>query len=165
MARAGSWVRDELHGDDPEEPNPQLEFFKLFDEEPGGSRPDRLAGVRPQERAQRHTAEQFDDIAPDVPSLDVTVPLMVEQLVDVFRSFDTLLPVAEQAIDVPRIIFEDIPSRTPLREPQLTEQLVEVPTILHFLKETVDIPVPRGRGRRLQGFLPEQRSSASSGGL
>ena len=68
---------------------------------------------------------------------------------DVLRFFDTLCPVAEQVIDVPKIIYEDIPSRTPLREPQLAEQLVEVPTILCFLEQTVDIPVPRGRGRRL----------------
>ena len=84
-----------------------------------------------------------------VPSHDVLVPLMVEQLVDVLRFFDALLPGAEQVIDVPKIIYEDIPSRTPLREPQLAEQLVEVPTILCFLEQTVDIPVPRGRGRRL----------------
>ena len=55
-----------------------------------------------------------------VPMLDVPVPLMVEQLVDVLQFFDTFLPVvAEQVIDVPKIIFEDIPTRTPLREPQL----------------------------------------------
>ena len=34
-----------------------------------------------------------------------------------------------------------------LREPQTAEQLVEVPTILYFLKQKVDIPVPR-RGTR-----------------
>ena len=64
QARSGRWVRDELHGHDPEEPTPQLELFELFDEEPGGSRPDCLAGVRPQERVQRHTVEQIDDSAP-----------------------------------------------------------------------------------------------------
>ena len=39
--------------------------------------------------------------------------------------------------DVPKIILEDIPSRRLCREPQLAEQLVEVPTILCFLKQTV----------------------------
>ena len=69
--------------------------------------------------------------------------------------------------------------------PQLVERLVEVPTILYFLKQKVDIPVPGGGGGRssrfspwtefnrcradrwysgggLQGFRPGQRSSASS---
>ena len=59
------------------------ELFELFDEEPGGARPDRLAGVRPQERVQRHTVEHIVDSAPVVPSLDAPVPLMAEQLVDV----------------------------------------------------------------------------------
>ena len=116
----------------------QPELFELsFDEEPGGSRPHRLAGVRPQERVQRHTVEQIVDSAPGLPTLDAPVPLMVEQLVEVL-----------QVIDVPKIILEDIPPRISVREPQLAEQLVEVPTILYFLKQTVDIPVPRGRGRR-----------------
>ena len=75
---------------------------------------------------------------------------MVEQLVDVLRFFDAIVPVAEQVIDVPKIILEDIP--TPIfREPQLAEQLVEVPTEPAFVEQTIDIPVPRGRGRRLQG--------------
>ena len=80
---------------------------------------------------------------------------------DVLRFFDALLLVAEQVIKVPKIIFEDIPTRI-FREPQLAEQLVEVPTILYFLRQKVDIPVPRGGGRfaDLQGFHPEQSSTA-----
>ena len=72
---------------------------------------------------------------------------------DVLRCFDTLFPVAEQVIDVPKIFVEDTPPRTSAREPHLTEQLVEVPTtILYFLKQPiveqiVDIPVPGGGGR------------------
>ena len=44
------------------------------------------------------------------------------------------------------------------RRPQRAEQLVEVPTILYFLKQKVDIPVPRTRGDHggLQGFPPRQ---------
>ena len=38
---------------------------------------------------------------------------------------------------------------------------MDVSTILYFLKQTVGTPVPRGRGRRLEGFLPEQSSTAS----
>ena len=55
----------------------------MYGEEPGGSRPDRLDGVRPQERVQRHTVEQIVDASPGLPMLDASVPLMVEQLVDV----------------------------------------------------------------------------------
>ena len=97
--------------------------------------------------------------------LDAIVLLMVEPVVDVLRFFDVILIVAEQVIDVPKIIIEDIPSRISVGEPQLVEQLVEVPTILYFLKQTFEIPVPRGGGRRLQGFLPENCCTAFGGGL
>ena len=104
--------------------------------------------------------EQLAEFAPMVQILDDPVPLMVEQLVDVLQLFDALVPVAEQVIDVPKIILEDIPTRI-IRKPQLAEQLVDVPTEPAFGEQTVDIPVPRGRGRHLQGFLPEQSSTAS----
>ena len=116
----------------PPHPLPQPELFELFDEEPGGSRPDRLAPVSgPQEQVQRHTVERMADSALVVPILDA-VPLMVKQLV-VLRFFDALVLVPELVIDVPKIIFEDQNTqRSTLCEPQLAEQLVEVPTILHF---------------------------------
>ena len=59
--------------------------------------------------------------------------------------------------------------RTVVRDTQLAEQLVEVPTIVscsllqRTMEQHVDIPVP-GRGGRnagLQGFLPEQSSTAT----
>ena len=54
-----------------------------------GSRPDRLLDVSgPQERVQRHTVDQTLDAVS--PTLDVPVPLMGEQLVDVLRFFGTL---------------------------------------------------------------------------
>ena len=108
---------------------------------PPGSRPDRLAGVRPQERVQQHSADQIVDTAPALPILDVLMPLMGEQLVDVLRFFDTLCPVAVQVIDVPKISLEDIPARRLCREPQLVEQLVEVPTVVSYsslLQRTVE---------------------------
>ena len=58
--------------------------------------------------------------------------------------------------------------RAELRDPQLAEQLVEVPTIVPCswlqlrMEQNVDIPVP-GRGGRisgLQGFRPGQGSTA-----
>ena len=155
---------------------PGTQHFTLDDEdsvpELGGSRPDRLYEVRPQERVQRHAVEQIGDSAPFLPSLDVPVPLireqlvevhklldvalpeqvievpkiypvdqivdtapalpvldvlvplMGEQLVDFLRFFDTLCSVAEQVIDVPKIILEDIPARRLCREPQLVGEPV-----------------------------------------
>ena len=62
------------------------ELFSLFEEELGGTRPDRLSDVRPQERVQRHTVEHLTDLvrfAPKVQVLDAPAPLVVEQLADV----------------------------------------------------------------------------------
>ena len=87
---------------------------------------------------QRHTVDQTVDAVPGLPTLDAPVPLMVEQLVDVLRFVDALVPVAEQVIEVPKIILENIPVPTLVREPQLAEQLVEVPT-----PSTALAPVPR----------------------
>ena len=68
---------------------------------------------------------------------------------------------------MPKILTDDVPMRTAVRELQLAEQLVEVPTIVSWsllqliTKQNVDIPVP-GRGGRisgLQGFPPGQSST------
>ena len=56
-----------------------------------------------------------------------------------------------------------------MRDTQLAEQLVEVPTIVSFssfqriMEQTVDIPVPQGGGRHadLQGFLRGQSSTGA----
>ena len=125
--------------------------------------------VRPQERAQRRTVQQIVDPVP-LPTLDDPAPQMVGQLLNLAHFLDTPLPDPEQVIEFPKILSDDVPMRTPVREPQLAEQLVEVPTIVSWsllqliTKQNVDIPVP-GRGGRisgLQGFLPGQSSSASS---
>ena len=159
-------ARVELYGDDPGPPTPQPELFSLYDEEPGGTRPDRIATLSgPQERDLRRTLQQIVDAVPLVPFLDV--PQTVEQLVDVLQFLDALIPVAEQVIEVPKIFVERIPPRTSVRQPQLAEQLVEVPTIVSFsslqriMEQTVDIPVPQGGGRHadLQGFLRGQSST------
>ena len=113
--------------------------------------------------------EQAAAYVPMVQILDIPVPQMVVQLADVMRFFDTLLPVPEQDIEVAKILVDDVPMRTVLRDTQLAEQLVEVPTTVSFsslqrtVERHVDIPVPR-RGRRnagVQGFLPGQCSTAS----
>ena len=76
----------------------------------------------------------------------------------------------EQVIEVPKILPLDVPLRAALRVTQLTEQLVEVPTILSYssllqrtVEQLVDIPVPGGGGPSfgLQGFSSGQNSTAS----
>ena len=111
-----------------------------------GSRPDGLLDVSgPQERDQRRSVVQIVDSPLVVPSLNVPVPLLVEQTAEILQFFDALSPVAEQVIDV-----------------LLAEQLVEVPSVLYFLKQKVDIPVPGGGERPacLHAFHPEQSSTA-----
>ena len=80
---------------------------------------------------------------------------------------DTVTP--EHVIAVPKISWPSRPPRAVLSEPQMAEQLVEVPTVVSpsFLSQsrTADIPVPGARGvpgyGGLQGFLPEQSSFPS----
>ena len=140
-------------------------FFELFDEDTAGVRPEVLAEPLPQERVQRHVVEHITD--PMVQILDAPVPQTVEQP-DVLQFFDTLTTDSEQVMEVPKIFPEDVLMRAVLRDPQLVEQLVEVPTIVSYswlqlrTGQNVDIPVP-GRGGRiagLQGFPPEQSSAA-----
>ena len=129
----------------------ELVFFELCDEDTAGWRPASLAEPPgPHERTQRHTVEQLIEAFVRVPMLDVPVPLTVEQLPEVLQFFATFLSVvAEQVIDVPKIIFENIPTRIPPREPQLVEQLVEVPTVPFYVEQVVD-------NLDHQGSLPEQ---------
>ena len=132
-----------------------------------GSRPDRLSEVRPQERAQRRTVQQIVDPVP-LPTLDDPVPQMVGQLLNLAHFLDTPLPDPEQLVEVPKILSDDVPMRALVRETQLAEQLVEVPTIVSWsllqliTKKNVDIPVPGGGVRGLQGFPPGQSSTSSS---
>ena len=158
-ARAGGEARDALHGHVPEDPLTQ------------GSRPPCLGVPRGlHARVQRRTVQQIVDAVPLVPLLDDPVPQMVEQLPDIMCFFDMLLPVPEQAIEVPKIVLDDVPVRTSVRDTQLVEQLVEVPTIISYsslrrtMEQHVDIPVPRrgGRSTGLQCFLPGQSSASSS---
>ena len=68
---------------------------------------------------------------------------------------------------MPKIFPEDVPYARGLRDPQLAEQLVEVPTIFSYaslsflqvmqriVEQNVDIPVPRpGGAGDLQGLPP-----------
>ena len=90
---------------------------------------------------------------------------MEEQLlVDAFAPHDIQVP--EQVIEVPKILIDELPMRTPAREPQLAEQLVEAPSIVSLIdvirqpvEQIVDNPVPRG-SVRFQDFSPKQGSTA-----
>ena len=65
----------------------------------------------------------------ELPSLDVPVLQMEDQLVDVLGYFSTLVPVvAEQVIEVPTVVCPPRGARTVLGAQQMADQLVEVPT-------------------------------------
>ena len=90
------------------------EYFSLDVEDvpAAGLRPGVLAEPRPQERVQRDTVEHIVDlvrVAPMVQILDAPVPQIVEQLPDILRFFDTLIPDPEQVTEVPKILPEDVP--------------------------------------------------------
>ena len=128
------WVR----GEEPTPQEPGTRYFNLDDNdsvpELGGSRPDRFAGVRPQERVPRHIVEQIVDSAPVLPLLHALVPQTVDSVGEVLKILDKLVPDVEQVIDVPMIYPEDFQMRrfrSSLLEPQMAEQLVEVPVIEH----------------------------------
>ena len=131
---------------------------------PAGGRPAPLSEVAGWHvKVARHTEQLIDDL-PYVQILDAPVPQMVDSAMDFFRRLD--MPVPEQVIDVPMISSSSCPSGAVLNEPQVVEQLVEVPTLLSVAvlqqrtaEQLAYIPVPRGRG---QGFLAEQSSTAIS---
>ena len=177
MARAGGWERVARHGQVPEHPTPQAAGAQHFamdagedvGEAPAAGRPAPLLEVLPQERVQQRTVEQIVDPVPVVvPLLHVFVPQMVEQLVDILAPLD--FRVAEQVIEVPKIVCPPRAARTVLRAPQTADQLVEVPTSISYssllqrtMEQNVAIPVPLGREGRnadLQGFLRGQGPTA-----
>ena len=116
-------MRDALHSEAPEEPSPSLplpppEAWRSTTTtacQSSGLRPARLAGVRLQERVQRHSVEQIIDTFALVPTLDALVSL-VRQLVEVLKIADTL------ALEVSKIALEDgTPRHTELHEPRVVE--------------------------------------------
>ena len=93
----------------------ETELVSLYEDEFGGTQPDRPTGVRPQEWAQRHTVEQIGDIS----------VYLSDQLTAVFKRFDTAVP--EQIVAVPKISWPSRPLRAAIAATQMVEQLVEVP--------------------------------------
>ena len=162
--------------------NAGTEYYALSDDDEvpaRGSRPPCLGEPRgPQERDLLRTVEQIAVRAPLVQFLDAPVTQMVEQLPDVMRFFDFLLPVPEQVIEVPKILLDDVPMRAVLRATQLAEQLVEVSTIISYpmiallhallaqrtVEQNVGIPAVGGggTGAGLPGFLPGQNYSMTA---
>ena len=164
-------------------PPPQPELFSL-EEEPGGGLPAPLSEVAGrQDMVVRHVLEDLGSVCPVVQILDLPVPHRMDQLaellnleedvLDAGRLVDRFFQVPELVFEVPKISLDVIPLRALVPEPQLAEQLVEVPTIVSFsslqriMEQTVDIPVPQGGGgrvgvRSLQGF-PGQSSTAYCG--
>ena len=93
-----------------------------------GSRPDRLSAVSgPQERVPRRIVEHIVDIVPVVQLLHVPAPQTVDSVVAVLKILDKSLPDVEQVIEVPKILQHTVSQRSSLQEPQLAEQLVDVP--------------------------------------
>ena len=101
----------------------------------GGERPAALLEPLPRVKLQRRAGIGFEIVQ----NIGVPVPQMVEQLPETVQFFASLSPVPEQVIEVPKSLPHDVPMRRFCREPQLVEQLVEVPTIVSFssLQRTV----------------------------
>ena len=134
---------------------PHAEEFTVY----VARRPPPLVDVKPSSRAQRHSMEDLGEVCPIVQILDagVPVPLMVDQwsaiwnmeedILDDAGQLDRDFQVPELVIEVPKISLDVVPLRTLIPEPQLAEQLVEVPTVLSptrialQIAEIVDTPV------------------------
>ena len=90
---------------------------------------------------------------------DAPVPQMVEQLPNILHFFDTLMPDPEQVVEVPKILPDDVPMRALVRETQLAEQLVEVPTKPGYALAVVASKL--FSRRELRGIFLGQGSTAS----
>ena len=129
-------------------------------EAPAAERPAPLLEVLPQERVRRRTVEQIVDPVLVVPMLFMVEPQMVEQLVDILSPL--ICRVAEQVVEVPKIVCPPRGARTALRAPQTVVQLVEVPTpVSHSSTITANcgyIPVPGHEGRfsGIEVFFPDR---------
>ena len=132
MARAGRWVRDEVHSEFRRHPPPKSPARSTFSSTTiacRSSRPGRLSDVRPRERLPRRIVEQIVDSAPVLPLLHVPVPQTVDSVGEVLKILDKLVPDVEQVIEVPKIHQHTVPQRSSLQEPQMAEQLVAVPVV------------------------------------
>ena len=147
---------------------PATQYFTFGDDEDVPAPGERL--FWPQERDLRRSPAHDEELTLHVPALQ-----MVEQPEEVDSFFRNFVPaVAEQVIEVPKLALPVCAvQRAALPEPQLVEQLVEVPTVLSYsllqqrtAEQIIDFPFPgRGGGARggLQGLPQGQVSTASAG--
>ena len=137
------------------------QFFTVDDESVPVTeeRSSALLEPRPQGLVQRHSVEHIIHVLPHMQILDVLVPQMGDQLLEVFRLLDSQVP---QQRNQQRLVDQD------LRHSQIVEQLVEVPTICLFpcsssrlsgRSLTFVLCGRRGGGGGLQGFLPAQNTT------
>ena len=133
---------------------------------PAGSQPALLPEVAGwQVPVEPHVMEDLGSVCPFVQILDLPVPQMVDYVADALRILDR--PIAEQVFEVPQFSCSSCPSRSLIPEPQVAEQLMEVPTVLSLLRiaeQIVGTPVPLGRGGRISGFqgsLPGQSATST----
>ena len=99
----------------------------------------------PHGKVERHSGIGYELVL----ALDAPVLQIVEQpVVDVFARYAIQVPV--QVIEVLKILIDVIPARSLVPEPQVVEQLVDVPTVLtptrialQIAEQLVDIPVPQ----------------------
>ena len=111
-------------------------------------------GQGQQERVLQHTVEHMAGVCPFVHILDAPVLQMGDRLVEVLKRLD--IAVVEQVIAVPKLSIDSIPLRSVLCEPQMAEQLVEVPTDVVLVEQIVNIPVPAAHGVPGYGGLSSQ---------
>ena len=111
-------------------------------------------------------------VAPMVQILDAPVPQTGDQLPDILSFFGAVMLDPEQVIDVPKILLDDVPMRPVDREPQLGEQLVEVPTDpgyalaviakMFFSRQEIHQMIAELWGGGARGDLPGSRSGQGS---
>ena len=106
---------------------PATQYFTFGDDEDVPAPGERL--FWPQEKGLRRSPAHDEELTLDVPALQ-----MVEQPEEVVSFFRNFVPaVAEQVIEVPKLALPVCAvHRAALPEPQLVEQLVEVPTVLSY---------------------------------
>ena len=165
MARAGGEARDALHGHVPEAPLPQGRVLR------------HVVGHLPVPALDVPVPQMFDHLPNLVHFLAAQLLVVPEPVIEVPKILPHDIPprrwcrdtqLAEQLGEVPTILY--------FLNQRIPKQIVDNPVphggrgasggLQGFLpghvEQTVDFPAPCSGVRRLQGFLPEQSSTATS---